>query len=122
MTRALVRPRVAEQPFTEQDDVQLWITSVVDDLDHQVSDAELARGSVRGSYLAVCGHVVLAASMTAPPARRCLACCAARLVESAVAPVVPDGDRRRARRGCNARHRWLVTRCLTATTTGGGAR
>lgn len=121
MTRAIVRPGVAERPSDEADDLRLWITSVLDGLDHQVSGAELARGSVRGSYLAVCGHVVLASSMTAPPGRRCLACCAARLVESRVAPVILDGDRRRARRGCKARHRWLVTRCLTPAT-GGGAR
>jgi hypothetical protein len=121
MTGALVRPGVAEQPADEADHVQLWITCALDDLDHQISDAELARGSARGSYLAVCGHVVFATSMTASPGRRCLACCAARLVDSRVAPVIPDGDRRRARRGCNGRHRWLVTRCLTPAA-GAGAR
>lgn len=112
MTRAMVRPRACEQMAADPDEVLLWITCAGDPTDHQVSATELARGSARGSYLAVCGQVVHAASLTAPPTRRCLACCAARLVESRVAPAVPDGDRRRDRRGCNALHRWLVNRCL----------
>jgi hypothetical protein len=71
----------------------------------------MTRGREHGCYLAVCGHLVLAAALTAPPARRCLSCCAVGLAESRVAPPVPAGDRRRARRGCNARYRWLVSRC-----------
>jgi hypothetical protein len=52
------------------------ITCLNDGLAHDVSDAQLAAAATggSGSYIAVCGHVVTAASLVEPDGKRCPLC------------------------------------------------
>ena len=52
------------------------ITCLNDGLAHDVPDAQLAAAahSGAGSYIAVCGHVVTAASMVEPDGKKCPLC------------------------------------------------
>lgn len=49
-----------------------WLTCAVDRVDHAITDEDLVRGS--GSYRALCGATVWAASLASPPAGRCGTC------------------------------------------------
>lgn len=52
------------------------ITCLTDGLAHDVPDAQLAAPAAdrAGCYIAVCGHVVTAASMVEPDGKRCPLC------------------------------------------------
>jgi hypothetical protein len=52
------------------------VTSVVDGLDHAVSDENMAAGieAGRGQYRAVCGAVVVPDALSVPPRRLCSGC------------------------------------------------
>lgn len=50
------------------------MTCVVDGWEHAVTEAEFALGNQHGRYRAVCGHLVLAASLTEPEGQRCRGC------------------------------------------------
>jgi hypothetical protein len=52
------------------------ITCLTDGMAHDVSDAQLAAAANdrAGCYIAVCGHVVTAASMVEPDGKRCPLC------------------------------------------------
>ncbi|MCO1659142.1 hypothetical protein [Pseudonocardia humida] len=52
------------------------ITCLTDGLAHDVPDAQLAAAANdrAGCYIAVCGHVVTAASMVEPDGKRCSLC------------------------------------------------
>jgi len=52
------------------------ITCLNDGMAHDVSDGQLAAAANdrAGSYIAVCGHVVTAASMVEPDGKRCPLC------------------------------------------------
>lgn len=54
----------------------MWMTSVVDDADHVVSDDSMAAGVTSGTgvYQAICGSTVVPPSMTEPPCGRCSYC------------------------------------------------
>lgn len=93
------------------------LTCGVDGQTHDVLGEHWARGLASGQYLALCGQVVVAASLLDPPGPRCLSCEAVRLEQSPVAPAVSDGDQRSAWR---RRNRWLVARCQQSWA-GGGA-
>lgn len=56
----------------------IWVTSVVDDADHAVTDENMAAGMADGSgtYLAMCGFVAVPGSMAEPPSGRCPRCVA----------------------------------------------
>ena len=56
----------------------IWNTCSTDGLDHAVTDEQMATEIAEraGQYPAVCGHTVLAASMTCPPGPRCPSCLA----------------------------------------------
>lgn len=55
----------------------IWLTAI-NDVDHAVLDEDMAAGIAAGSgkYSALCGAVVLAASLLAPPGPRCPHCVA----------------------------------------------
>lgn len=56
-----------------------WQTSIVDGFDHAVTDEEMAAGAAvqsQGRRAAVCGDVVLCASLCSPPGPRCARCAA----------------------------------------------
>lgn len=58
----------------------IWVTSIVDNADHAVTDEEMAVGP--GTYAAVCGATVVPPSMADPPrpcCRRCVAFLRARM-------------------------------------------
>lgn len=52
------------------------VTSIADGRDHLVDEHSTVAGVTpgRGSYLAICGHVVMAAPLVAPPGPTCLDC------------------------------------------------
>jgi hypothetical protein len=53
----------------------ITITCLNDGLAHDVSDAQLAAAANHGgNYIAVCGHVVTAASLVEPDGKRCPLC------------------------------------------------
>lgn len=92
------------------------LTDGVDGYCHDVSAEQWARGVRSGRYIAVCGRMVVAASLMEPPGPRCLSCEAVRLDQCLVAPAVSDGARRRL--WCQ-RSRWLVSRCRQSLAGGG---
>ncbi|MGH3611742.1 MAG: hypothetical protein ACRDRK_03820 [Pseudonocardia sp.] len=54
-----------------------WQTSIIDGYDHAVTDEEMAASAVaqrQGRRVAVCGDVVLCASLRSPPGPRCARC------------------------------------------------
>lgn len=53
---------------------QVWMTCSADGHDHMVDERRIVHGS--GRFPAVCGHVVLAASLAAPPGAACPGCLA----------------------------------------------
>jgi hypothetical protein len=55
----------------------IWMTCVLDGREHGVSDEAVAAGADHGRYRAVCGRVIVPASLTCPPGRRCPGCEAA---------------------------------------------
>ncbi|GAY12537.1 hypothetical protein TOK_1025 [Pseudonocardia sp. N23] len=61
-------------------------------------------GRPRGRYVAVCGAVVVPASLTAPDGRSCRSCAALRCIEL----TDPEGERP-ARAARRAQSRWLAT-------------
>lgn len=77
---------------------RLACTSVAgpDRIAHEVAEDELVAGSADGTYRALCGAVVLPASMTVTAQARCACCAAVRLH-----PELPDatGHTRAWRRG-----------------------
>jgi hypothetical protein len=58
----------------------VWMTSVVDDYDHVVTDDDMSAGITSGSgtYRAMCGAEILPAPMSDAPCGRC-SCCVATL-------------------------------------------
>lgn len=64
-------PPVIRPPSTT-----IRITCLTDGLAHDVPDAQLAAAANdrAGCYIAVCGHVVTAASMVEPDGKRCPLC------------------------------------------------
>ncbi|GEL27142.1 hypothetical protein PSU4_60960 [Pseudonocardia sulfidoxydans NBRC 16205] len=81
---------------------QVLITSAVDGLAHDIEESEVLVG--HGRYVAMCGAVVLSASLAAPTGRVCRPCAALRC---------PDlseevGERRPARAARRAQSRWLA--------------
>lgn len=67
---------------------RMWMTCSADRHDHVVDEQLLAHGS--GYFPAVCGHLVLAASLVEPPGAACPTCLAATRA--------PDRTRRRGGR------------------------
>lgn len=92
------------------------LTGAVDGYCHDISAEQWARGVRSGRYIAVCGRMVVAASLMEPPGPRCLSCEAVRLEHCLVAAAVSDRVRRRLWR---QRHRWLVSRCRRSLVGGG---
>lgn len=69
------RREASEPPPVPAGPLAIWITCVVDGREHGVTDEEIARASRRGgTYVGVCGHLVVPGSMTCPPGRRCRDC------------------------------------------------
>jgi len=56
------------------DQIIIMLTSAVDGVDHAVTDEEMGAGRASGTYVALCGARVPAASLTAPPAQSCPPC------------------------------------------------
>uniref|UniRef100_UPI003F4999E9 hypothetical protein n=1 Tax=Pseudonocardia sp. CA-138482 TaxID=3240023 RepID=UPI003F4999E9 len=52
------------------------MTSVADGLEHAIADSEFVPSRHGGRYRAVCGHLVVPGSMSAPPGRPCPPCVA----------------------------------------------
>ncbi len=80
-----------------------WYRCTGDSLDHAVTDEAFAQGLElqEGSYLAVCGHVVLIGSCLAPPGPPCVACVAVlRILNRPINPTAEPGRRRKAHRWC----------------------
>ena len=110
-------PRRGSGPSQVAVDVGLRsLTCGLDGQTHAISGEQWARGLASGQFLALCGRVVVAASLLDPVGPRCLSCEAVRLEQSPVAPAASEGDRRSAWR---RRNRWLVSRCQQ--TLAGGA-
>ncbi|MGH3921595.1 MAG: hypothetical protein ACRDTT_01755 [Pseudonocardiaceae bacterium] len=63
-----IRHRITPRPGT--------MTSTADGRDHLIGESAMTAGLVagRGEYVAVCGRVVVAASMVVPPGPTCLNC------------------------------------------------
>jgi len=84
-----------------------WQTSIVDGYDHAVTDemAAAAAAHHQGRRTAVCGDVVLCASLCSPPGPRCARCAAFLHAHAALS----DAAQRET-----PRHRWagLVARLL----------
>jgi threonine dehydrogenase-like Zn-dependent dehydrogenase len=74
----------------------MWMTSVVDDADHVVSDDNMTAGVTSGAgvYRAICGATVVPPSMSEPPCGRCSYC---RAVLRAWCQQAPLGVRARLR-------------------------
>lgn len=56
----------------------IWMTSTMDGAEHAIMDEQMTAGLAagRGVYAALCGAQVIAASLAAPPGRRCARCVA----------------------------------------------
>lgn len=90
-----------------------WYRCTGDSLDHAVTDEAFAQGLElqEGSYLAVCGHVVLIGSCLAPPGPPCVACVAVlRILNRPTNPTAEPGRHRKAHRWCRlfGRHQTLA--------------
>ena len=75
------------------------VTSTADGRDHLISEQAMTSGLVagHGDYLAICGRVVVAAPMVAPPGPTCLDC------ETALHRSTTGGTNSHRRRGMVAR-------------------
>ncbi|MGH3885966.1 MAG: hypothetical protein ACRDSZ_05225 [Pseudonocardiaceae bacterium] len=64
------RPAITSRPLT--------VTSTVDGRDHLINDRAMADGHAasRGQFTALCGHLVVAAALVAPPGPPCRDCAA----------------------------------------------
>lgn len=62
------------------------MTCLLDRCDHAVTDSQSVLG-VGGRYLAVCGHIVVPGSLSAPPGRPCPVCLAGLAPKPAAARV-----------------------------------
>ncbi|MGH3840486.1 MAG: hypothetical protein ACRDS0_03440 [Pseudonocardiaceae bacterium] len=72
LARALRRPPDGAIPVPRQAGVEL--VDARTRVAHQVSPEELRAGQSRGDYRALCGHRLLAASLTDPGCGRCREC------------------------------------------------
>lgn len=92
------------------------MTCAVDGRDHLISDQATQAGLAadHGQYVAICGHVVLAAPMVVPPGPTCFDC------EAALHRITSDQTNSHRRRGRVARllHRLCLPANLWSATSG----
>jgi hypothetical protein len=76
----------------------VWVTSVVDEIDHALTDEDMSAGMSAGlgRYAAVCGKSVVPAALTAPPGRACPGC--AEILRPSASCGAMDAPARRPRR------------------------
>jgi hypothetical protein len=79
----------------------VWVTCVVDGVDHAVTDEDMSAGMAvgQGKFTAVCGVLVTPDALSAPPGRMCLGCwvglCPVVNTQRAVVPVARRHRRHR---------------------------
>ncbi|MGH3564616.1 MAG: hypothetical protein ACRDRH_01005 [Pseudonocardia sp.] len=101
-----------------------WHTSIVDGYDHAVTDEEMAAGGAarcQGRRAAVCGDVVLCASLCSPPGPRCARCAAFLHARAAASDAAQRATPRHRRPGLIARllRRGTSSRAVRAKRTRG---